>query len=52
VLVSLPSLVLQMAAPTVESLVILSKTVHIQSRINSTKHAELWELKSRQREHV
>jgi hypothetical protein len=35
VLVSPPSLVLQLAALTVESLVILSKTVHIQSIISS-----------------
>jgi hypothetical protein len=36
VLVSPPSLVLQPAASTVGSLVILSKTVHIRSRISST----------------
>jgi hypothetical protein len=36
VLVSPPSLVPPLAASTVESLVILSKTVHIRSRISST----------------
>jgi hypothetical protein len=36
VLVSLPSLVPQLAASTVGSLVILSKTVHIRGRISPT----------------